>query len=52
MAWGMTTIVVVALWSLSSLSFTVESYKPVLIVHGIWDKVTSLDFMADRIREV
>ena len=27
-------------------------YKPVVIVHGIWDKRTSLDFMADRIRQV
>lgn len=28
------------------------AYKPVLIVHGIWDKAISLDFMADRIRNV
>lgn len=27
-------------------------YKPVVIVHGIWDKKSSLDFMADRIRQV
>lgn len=29
-----------------------RAYKPVVIVHGIWDKRTSLDFMANRIREV
>ena len=29
-----------------------SDYKPVVIVHGIWDKRTSLDFMADRIRQV
>ena len=28
------------------------AYKPVLIIHGIWDKAISLDFMADRIRNV
>lgn len=27
-------------------------YKPVVIVHGVWDKKTSLDFLADRIRQV
>ncbi len=29
-----------------------SGYKPVVIVHGILDKKTSLDFMADRIRQV
>lgn len=29
-----------------------NSYKPVVIVHGIWDKNTSLDFLANRIRQV
>lgn len=34
--------------------FTTASncYKPVVIVHGIWDKKTSLDFLANRIRQV
>jgi len=31
---------------------TVSTYKPVVIVHGIWDARTSLDFMADRIRQI
>jgi len=31
---------------------TASAYKPVVIVHGIWDVKTSLDFMADRIREL
>jgi len=29
----------------------VKAYKPVVIIHGIWDKKTSLDILANRIRE-
>ena len=28
------------------------AYKPVVIVHGIWDEKSSLNFLADRIRFV
>lgn len=28
------------------------AYRPVVVIHGIWDLKTSLDTMADRIREV
>ncbi|EFX72411.1 hypothetical protein DAPPUDRAFT_308302 [Daphnia pulex] len=35
----------------SKIPKSTSVYKPVVIVHGIWDKKTSLDFMADRIRQ-